>query len=78
MAVAYKENDIVLIRTATHKTAKEPQLVLATKLLLPKKVLAKQLHRIIGHLGYRNLRKLIKNTTGVKLDSYRYATCTCY
>src|SRR3954451_18788634 len=33
---------------------------------------------MMGHIGYSNLIKLMKNTTGLKLESYRHGTCTCY
>jgi len=32
---------------------------------------------MMGYIGYSNLKTLIKNTTGLKIDSQHYGTCTC-
>lgn len=71
VAAAYEEDGIVLIRTAESHTT------LATKPSSTKKASAEQLHRMMGHMGYSNIRQPIKNSTGIKLTSHRYGTCTC-
>jgi len=72
VAAAYEEDGIVLIRIAT-----ESHTTLATKPSSTKKVSAEHLHRMMGHMGYSNLKTLIKNTTGLKIDSQHHGTCTC-
>ena len=75
VAVTYEEDGIVLVRTVTA----DSYMVLATGPLPVKKVSAEKLHRMMEHMGYSNLKKFMKNSTGLKLEGHAsiHSTCTC-